>query len=198
MQSFRFFDDPLFDSFWRHYDAQVRWMRSQGVEMVETPFRKPDDTSVPVDEETFADDEQDYDDVDDCEEDDCDISVEYLNFIAITRKHQQERDENKAEAKRREEKTVYRDICDVSGHMAISGDATSGSNSQSDLLKRLQRVQWYGEDDAEAIGRLEDEMDQKFEKLMKEHKPSFFPACPIVMNDFFDRKDNKSDDEFNE
>lgn len=117
------------------------------------------------------------------ESEEYEISSEYLEFIAVTRQHQKDRERKRMERKRRDKQTVYKDISTLARPQIQSSD----KNKKTDgLIRRLQLSQWYGEEAGQRIGELQDQMDQQFNEDMRRHRPPFFPACPIVMTGFFD------------
>lgn len=177
-------NEPIFSSFWKHYQQQTEWMRSRGVTPV--PVRFPEQAEsgdLTVDAESHADNDTEYSLPDDT--DDYELTEEYLDFIAITRQHQKDYKKVKAQRMREERSTVYTDISTLAAPVTAE-DQDVRRNSREKLMRRMQLTQWYGEAAGQEIGAIEDQMDKDFDDYVSKHNPSFFPACPIVMKGYFD------------
>lgn len=173
------------------------WLRSNGVTPV--PVRFPGQSGISFsanNKNDDGDDESDYADVEDEDSDDAghphpedtdeyEVTDEYLEFIAVTRKHQQDYKRIKSQRMRDERSTVYTDISTLAGPVTAD-DQDVRRNSNEKLMRRMQLAQWYGEAAGQEIGVIEDRMDQNFDEYVKKHHPSYFPACPIVMKGYFD------------
>lgn len=198
--SARLFHQPLSAPFCRHYQQQTQWMRSRGI--VPVPVILPDGTvfsaeaseaeekDEPVRREQAAAAQQvslstsphHHAQNQGSESEEYEISAEYLDFIAVTRQHQKDREKRRAQRKRQERRTVY---CDVSEVQRPAMRTDSRRHENEDLIRRLELTQWYGEQAGQRIAAMQDHMDQLFHRYRHEHKAAFFPACPIAMHSFF-------------
>lgn len=186
------FQHPMFNSYWRHYEACNEWLRQSNV--------KPMTVDLSTTETCQRDKQYDPEDdakqycpsspevVEDYDSDDVDISAEYLKFVAETRRHQTERRKMKANQRRQEKNIVYQDIAKMESSSKVE-DRNEKQLTQAvrsdDWKKKLQMTQWYGSH-ADDIQVLEMGLQSHFDDFIRDKNPVFFPFCPINMKRYFD------------
>ena len=196
------FQSPLFNNYWRHYRACVEWLKENNINPFIPDLSHTEDEGLTFQKEVhhvnLESDRQedvyslqretkeniDLDDPLEEEEkesvDSMEICPEYLEFVMITRRHQEERQRMKL-LKKESQKVSYRDISTLDDPSLKQ--ARSGPTDQ--LVKRLQYTQWYGSQ-AEEIAIMESKIQSTFDDFLQKKKPSFFPSCPINMTAYFD------------
>jgi hypothetical protein len=198
------FMSPLFKNYWSHYEICVHWLKKNNINPV-----GPDLTDTIYEGETFQEEGQNkrreaslleikYQDdremlhlketahqEDDLSStsDDEEVSLEYLNFVMVTRRHQEERAKMKLLQNKQSQNVSYRDISKIDKPTAVNASLANNAGTEQ-LLKRIQSSQWYG-NQGEEILNLESKQQACFDSFIRKNKPSFFPACPINMNPYF-------------
>lgn len=118
-----------------------------------------------------------------------DKNKEYENFIAQTRKHQAERNREKASTKEEEEEIHYQDVSRIDMNNDVEIPERSDPIDKPSAAKKREQylIELYGDDrnSYEHIRSIEMSMDEYFCDKKKQLQPQFWPVMPINMKPYF-------------
>lgn len=178
---------PSFDSYWSTYGRCMEWLKLNHVTPI-VPCLPAMNTIVSLDtdhltERSSHEASHGSQQVLPDEEEEEEIDQGYLDFVTTTLKHQEEREKEKERKRKSSTNVTYIDITQLST-CKTSLAPTSSSTTSIDLRKRLQLVQWYGED-AEKVAKMEAALQVEYDQYCDKHSLLYFPHCPINMSSFF-------------
>lgn len=110
------------------------------------------------------------------EEDESEMSSEYAQFIAITRKHQKERKKFKKEQAEQLQRTEYKSITQIEIQQRITNQEKE--IRASNAVRFDTHAQMYGAM-AKKIANQESQLQCEFNEFCDQYQPSFWPVMPL-------------------
>lgn len=203
METSEWYEDTALSSFWRNYSLANVWLRSRDVypivaDLSGTNVPSKWDVSAPLIakkemvEAQNIEDAANVTDISEIIKEDLEVEVssEYLEFIAQTKRHQKNREKSRMPKKSKNKQTrnnelVYRNITIVDSVFERSHIPTNSNDPKnSDMLRKLQSEQWYGSESSE-IDKIETSIQGDYDQFVEAKSPSFWPETPLRMDLYF-------------
>ena len=179
------YSHPSFGFYWRTYSRCMQWLELNHVTPIVPSL---DDSSCDPEPTCIIDHTGDLAESPEItpDEETDEVDEGYLEFIAATLKHQEEREKEKERKKKLAKEYTYVDITQVvpAYKTGLAPESTFSSENIK-LRKKLQLTQWYG-CDGDKINDLETALQVDFDEYCEKYSPSYFPHCPINMKSYFD------------
>lgn len=199
LEASEWFEDTLLSSFWKNYNLADEWLRSRGVQPIVADLsgsQNPSEDNLVFPRNKAGEHEaktlyvKEIENVNEEEDSEVEVSSEYLEFIALTRKHQKDRENLRTFKKSKNKRTknaepTYQNITSVDSVFERSHIPTDVSDPKNlETLRKLQSEQWYGSE-SNVIDKMETGIQADYDHFVESKSPCLWPETPLRMDIYF-------------